>query len=100
MVLYHATPYSNLISIVSEGIKLSSDGVVYACEKPEECLRFAYVHGCYDVLVIKFKVDKRKVVETFDHSYEFFKCRCFGSKIPVTLDMIEDYYRYDLTRKG
>ena len=82
---YHATDYKNLDSIMNEGLRLSCDGVVYLCKKPEDCLKFAVVHCVRQILVIEVEIDDKDVVETFDHSEAFFKCRCYGSTkaIPV-----------------
>ena len=96
MILYHATPLSNLTSIIKNGIKPGYEGVVYACEKVNDALKFLFIRGYDDVLMVKFKVDKRKVKETFDHSEAFFKCRCWGCTVPVTPDMIIEYRKHDL----
>lgn len=96
MIFYHATPYSNLSSICTSGLKLSCDGVVYMCKKPEDCLKFAMMHGVMSVLVCKVDIPKEWVIETFDHSEAFFKCRCFGSTKPIPVSKIKDYVQYDL----
>lgn len=100
MILYHATDYKNLASISSNGLKRGVDGVVYGCKTPNDCLKFAHVHGVKKALVIKFQVDKENVVETFDHCYEFFKCRCYGATVDVPTDKIKGFSVYDLTAVG
>lgn len=43
---YHATPFSNLIEILDKGIECRNvEHIVYLCEKPEDCLKFARIHG-------------------------------------------------------
>lgn len=96
---YHATPYSNLLSIINNGINKSIDGIVYMTESEEDAVKFPYVHGCRDILTLKIKIPKsleNNVVETFDHSEQFFKCRCFGFIGDVTPDMIEPSRRYNI----
>ena len=95
-ILYHATDYSNLGSILCEGLKPGCDGLVYGCKKPEECIRFPYVLGKRDVLVVEFEVDSKDCIETFDHSYDFYKCRAFASTKPVSTKHIRNYYHYNL----
>ncbi len=76
---YHATELSNLNSIVCSGLELRNmEKLVYLCEKPEDCLKFALVHGVRgEVLVLTVELDEADVIETFDHSEAFFKCRCW-----------------------
>lgn len=66
------------------------------CETAQDCLKFAYMRGNTDVLVLKVKVNEKDVIETFDHSQAFFKCRCFGSKMPIKQHNIVEYVRYKL----
>lgn len=92
---YHATPFSNLIEILDKGIECRNiERIVYLCEKPEDCLKFARIHGNTDVLVLKVRVPDKDVIETFDHSEAFFKCRCFASTKPIKLHNIVEYVRY------
>ena len=96
MKYYHATPMENLTSISTEGIRLSPDGVVYLCTKPEDCLKFALVHGVTNVLVLEVNIPANWVIETFDHSETFFKCRCWGSTRAIPTNRIKNYIKYDL----
>lgn len=95
---YHATELSNLNSIVCSGLELRNmEKLVYLCEKPEDCLKFALVHGVRgEVLVVTVKVADEDIIETFDHSEAFFKCRCFGSTKPIAPDSITDYMKYTI----
>lgn len=80
---FHATDFQNLCSIMEQGLKLSYDGVVYLCEKAEDALKFAVIHCIPKILVIEVDVDDSNIVETFDHSEVFFKCKCYGSTKPI-----------------
>lgn len=94
---YHATPFKNLIEILDKGIECRNiEGIVYMCETAQDYLKFAYMRGNTDVLVLKVKVNEKDVIETFDHSQQFFKCRCFGSKRPIKQHNIVEYVRYKL----
>lgn len=95
-IYYHATDFENLVSILDTGIEVrNAEGVVYLCEKVEECLRFAKVHGVRDALVCKVMLNEDEVFETFDHSFEFFQCRAFGICRRILTSEIKEYYRYD-----
>ena len=94
---YHATPFKNLIEILDKGIECRNiEGIVSMGETAQDCLKFAYMRGNTDVLVLKVKVNEKDVIETFDHSQQFFKCRCFGSKKPIKQHNIIEYVRYKL----
>lgn len=94
---YHATPFKNLIEILDKGIECRNiEGIVYMCETAQDCLKFAYMRGNTDVLVLKVRVPDKDVIETFDHSEAFFKCRCFASTKPIKLHNIVEYVRYKL----
>lgn len=91
---YHATSYENLISIYEKGILAqNAEGIVYMTEKPEEAARFVVIHGISKILCVKIKIPKSKennIIETFDHSYNLFKCRAFAYVGNVTTDMLCD----------
>ena len=70
---YHATDMKNLISVSEKGLLRGCDGIVYLTEKPEESLRFIFLRGYNNALVLEVELDEKDVVETFDHSYNFFK---------------------------
>lgn len=75
---YHATPFENFQSIYSKGLKKGYDGIIYLTETPEDAIKFLRIRLCQDILVIQIDLDESEVVETFDHSEAFFKCRAFG----------------------
>ena len=94
---YHATPIENLQSIINEGIKRNNlEKVVYLCEKPEDAAKFLRVHLCEHFVVIPVKVHERFIEESFDHSYQFFKCRAFmyHKDIPVSNINIDEILEY------
>lgn len=96
---YHATPYDNLCNILDQGIHPGPDGMVYLCEDPKDSLKFLVVRGYRDLLVCKIKIykaDEKNLIETFDHSYRFFKCRAFGYRGSIDTDKIMTYTRYEL----
>lgn len=96
---YHATPYSNLHNILSDGLQPGPDGLVYMCETPVDALKFLVVRGYKDLLVVEIKIYKnmeKNVIETFDHSERFFKCRAFGYNGSLFGRNIGTYTRYQL----
>lgn len=74
---YHATPFENLGSIISEGIHTGYDGVVYLTEKPYEAARFVAIRGCKKILVIEVIVEENMVKESFDHNEQLFRCKAY-----------------------
>lgn len=95
-ILYHATPMTNLAPIMEKGIEPRCDGIIYFCEDPRDCLKFAYIHGLHEVLVCKVRLLSNKVFETFDHNYQFFQCRCWGYSDLVKPEEIVDYIKYEI----
>lgn len=95
---YHATELSNLDSIVCNGLEPRNiEKLVYLCEKPGDCLKFALVHGVQgEVLVLTVELDDSDVIETFDHSEAFFKCRCWGSTKAIPPSKITEYVKYTI----
>lgn len=96
--LYHATKMSNLASILNKGLELrNAERLVYLCEKPEDCLKFALVRGMQgEVLVVAVQVADKDIIETFDHSPTFFRCRCFASTKPIAAESITNYMKYTI----
>ena len=96
--LYHATNALNYISILESGLRPGIDGIVYLAETPEDAIKFVIVKGISRILVVEIRVPlelSNTIIETFDHSEAFFKCRAFGSIVPIELDRIVDYYMFD-----
>lgn len=98
-VLYHATDYNNLIPILEQGLKPGCDGVVYLAETPEDALKFVCVRGYKSIVTLQVKIykkDEYKIQETFDHNYNFFKCRAFGYNGTISPNNIIPLMKYDL----
>ena len=93
---YHATPFENVDSIMCKGILCGVDGVVYLTENKEDAARFLIVRGCKDILTVEVVIDDKNVEETFDHSYQFFKCRAFGYGDNIKPSEIFNLYRTKL----
>ena len=97
--LYHATSYDNLGNILDEGLKLSSDRVVYLAETPKDAVKFVVLRGYDRILTVKVKVPKKlenTIIGTFDHSFSIFKCRAFGSTINIETNRLTDYAVWDI----
>ena len=51
------------------------------------CIKFMYFRPIDVVCIIPIVIsDNTEVEETFDHSYQFFRCRCYGIQGEVSLD--------------
>lgn len=95
---YHATEYENLYKCMRDGIKAGPDGLVYMCEKEEECVRFLFIRGVSHVVTFRIEVEEPdKVIETFDHNFDFFQCRCFGFLGDIPASWIEPSSTYDFS---
>ena len=99
---YHATEYTNLISITDNGIKANNfEGIVYLCEESDDAAKFLAIRGIKDIVTFKvkiYKADEDKIIETFDHNPYIFKCRAFGHIGDISPDLIEPHLRYDLRK--
>lgn len=96
---YHATDFNNLGNIIVNGIQPGPDGLVYMCEGPTDAIKFLYIRGYKHLLVCEIKIsklDEKNIIETFDHSFEFFKCRAFGYRGHIDIDKITNYIEYNL----
>ena len=97
-VFYHATSIENLNSILENGIEARNiEKLVYMTENPQDALKFVALRFYPEIVVIKIKIPKRyehKIVETFDHNHNFFKCRAFGYKGDIPLSMLSSYEIY------
>ena len=88
---YHATTQSNFEKIQESGeIKVGFDSIVYLAESPEDAYKFIGLRVWDEPIVILeiTGLDPDKVIETFDHSYAFFKCRSFGYLENIPTDNI------------
>lgn len=95
MIYYHATDYKNLQSILDKGLLNDNlEGIVYLCKEPTDAIKFPYIHGVNDILVIEVDIDEQEVEGTFDHSEVFFRCKAYGYPHPILLDNIVRFIRY------
>lgn len=74
---------------MNKGIKKGFDGFVYFSDSMINATKFLVVRGIAPDNVIVFqiatnKLDKRELLESFDHSNKFFGCRawCYSLDIP------------------
>lgn len=98
-IMWHATDYNNLVSIMDEGIKAGPDGVVYLCETETDAAKFLAVRGCKHILTLEIKIykkDENKIRETFDHSQRFFNCRAYGYVGDIPGKNIKNYRHIQL----
>lgn len=78
---YHATSKANLGTIIQDGIKKGKvEKVVYLADSSQNAAKFLAVRGMKEIIVFPIdasKLDKKELEESFDHSYDFFKCRAY-----------------------
>ena len=74
---YHATPWDNYEKIMSEGIKLGTDHVVYLCDSIDNAIKFVAIRGVRKIAIFEVELDDKEVEESFDHSEAFFKCKAW-----------------------
>lgn len=98
MVLYHATDYQNLDSILSEGLRTGHDSLVYFCERPDYAARFVYIRGIQHILVIEVDIPDEQIQESFDHNPNFFGCRAFTVARPIKVGEFRNLSHYDLRK--
>lgn len=88
---YHATDKSNYDDILDDGIKVGVENVVYMSDSFEHAAIFLAFRG-KPIVAFKIdasKLDKKKIHESFDHSYEFFQCRAFVYEGDISNDAID-----------
>lgn len=96
-IFYHATSFDNLHSILTQGVKLRNcEKLTYMCTSKNDCLKFAKIRGVRHVVVLELVVPEADVVETFDHSEAFFKCRCWGCTKDLPPEAIRSCWEYTL----
>lgn len=92
---YHATSYDNLGSILNTGLESRNiEKAVYLCKKPEDALKFPYMHGLRDILVIGVDVPESLVTESYDHNEKFFQCKAYMHDGPIPIEQCVDFRRY------
>ena len=97
MLLWHASPHSNLGSIIKNGL-LTSNGKVFFADKAESAVLFVYMKGEKHIVAFPVEFTEEEVKESFDHNVEVFKCRCFSvtKNIPYSRIIQKDIMVYDL----
>ena len=72
---------------------------MYLCEDPGEAVRFTFLRGIKKNVVFGVMLDDKEVVESFDHNYDFFKCRAFAIDRKILADELDfnNMFQYDLT---
>ena len=96
MRFYHATAKSNFESIMLNGIKPGCDGIVYLCKTPIDALKFVCIRAVEKPIVFEVELKEKDTFKTFDHSEQFFKCRCYGTKQIVKPESIIEVRQYDV----
>ena len=94
-IMYHATPYENLISILDNGIRTGIDNVVYLTEKPEDAVKFLAVRLVEKILVCEVLVEESELLESYDHNERFFGCKVYMVNHSISSDDITDYLLYE-----
>lgn len=93
---YHATEMRNFYSILEKGILPGIGGIVYLAETAQEAYRFMAIRSFGEpILVVEVELDENTVRETFDHSYQFFKCRAFGYPDRIHLNKMTDFLKFE-----
>lgn len=90
---YHATTADRLASITFEGVKPMID-FVYLCDTAVDCIKFLQVRmiPLEDIRILEVEIDDSLVEESFDHSYEFFKCKAYLTQHTIEPDKITAIY--------
>lgn len=94
---YYATSVSNEMNILTKGLHAGFKGITYMTEDKMDAIKFADVTCRPYIVILKIEIPdnyKNRIIETFDHNYDFFKCRCWGYKgyIPVEWIKEDSYY--------
>lgn len=97
MEYYHATTKENFEKIVEDGvIKTGFDGIIYLTDSKENALKFVALRPIESsIIVIEIDVpDESRVFETFDHSFNFFKCKSYGYPDDIHTEYIVRAWEY------
>lgn len=78
MKFYHATTEENALKIVLDGkIKKSVEGAVFVCKNPLDACKFLVIRGIEKIIVFEVDLDEKRIVESTDHSEDFFQCKAY-----------------------
>lgn len=95
--MYHATPWSNFMSIVEDGLKPGCDHIVYLAETKEDALKFIAIRVFNEpILVVEVEVEEDLLTETFDHNFNFFKARAWGYPETIPWEMVTNAWKYGM----
>lgn len=78
MLLWHATDKKNFDSIMSTGL-LAFDFGVFFIDNPTSAAVFVAVRGIKNIVAFPVEFEEDEVIESCDHSPDYFKCRSFYS---------------------
>lgn len=101
-ILYHATSYENLGSILRKGLSVdNTEKAIFFTDDPKSSAKFMLVRGIYNIIAIPVKLsslDKNKIKESFDHSESFFKTRAwiYTDNIPPSKLMVNKILHWNL----
>ena len=94
MKFYHATNFSNISSIIDEGLVPGADGIIYLADSFVNAVKFVILRGYKRILVCEVELDESQVEETFDHSSTFFQCKSYGyDKVIPFFDIVLYEYK-------
>lgn len=96
-LLYHATHRKNLGSIFADGIKPAEIGVFFS-DKAGNAAKFL-IFKIPKEEIIAFEIetkylDKKKLAESFDHSFEFFQCKAWVYSDLVPAEAIKNVFDF------
>lgn len=101
MKFYHATNFSNISSIIDEGLVPGADGIIYLADSFENAVKFVILRGYKRILVCEVDLDESQVEETFDHSPAFFQCKSYGyDKVIPFFDIVLYEYKRSQTNEN
>ena len=97
MLLWHASPYSNIESILNNGL-LTSNGKLFFADKVDSAVLFVYMKGEKHIVAFPVEFTEEEVKESFDHNVDTFKCRCFSvtKNIPYSRIIEDEIMKYEL----
>lgn len=77
MVLWHATDYQNIASIMEKGIIPNRYNEVFLADNPASAMMFLAMRGYTHIVALPVEFKPAEVTESFDHSREFYRCRAY-----------------------
>lgn len=97
MLLWHATPYSNLKSIVQLRL-LTRSGKIFFADRVDSAVLFVYMKGEKHIVAFPVDFTEEEVKESFDHNIDVFKCRCYSvtKNIPYSRIIEDEIMEYNL----